>query len=356
MEDYGLAAQIPISWVSIGLKLQHPVLGVRDFITGLSDEGKLNLLFAEHDETDFASFWERWRCLEPDHPVFRKRGRRLGQVVPMWIHADEGTSQKKRSLMVIQCQPILGFGTSRGGEGLNYTGVSITTRFLYSVTPGRMYSGKKNKNKPLLALVDHFARDLADCFHRPIKVDRDGTERSFFLCTLGMKGDWPALTKIGQLRRHHLRDTWSTNTGVGICHRCLGGQEGHSWHDVSYENMLAMRRDVPVPWTSTPGIISNLPVSSKHVADFFKIDLFHTFHKGVFADAAANAIVSWSYSAGFPQNLAAKTLPYVLTEQFSSRGCAKSIPQKSDCANFLCYVLSKLAIRSISHLTVPTFV
>ncbi|CAE7728144.1 unnamed protein product, partial [Symbiodinium pilosum] len=156
-----------------------------------------------------------------------------------------------------------------------------------------MYSGKKNKNKPLLALVDHFARDLADCFHRPIKVDRDGTERSFFLCTLGMKGDWPALTKIGQLRRHHLRDTWSTNTGVGICHRCLGGQEGHSWHDVSYENMLAMRRDVPVPWTSTPGIISNLPVSSKHVADFFKIDLFHTFHKGVFADAAANAIVTF---------------------------------------------------------------
>ena len=295
MEQFGLAANIPMSWVDVSLKEQHPVLSVRDFISGLSAEGKLDLLFTGHDETDFACFWEKWRKLEPDHPVFTKHGKRLGRVIPMWLHADEGTSQKKRALMVIQSQPVLGFGTSRGGEGLNYTGVSIITRFLYSVMAAKMYNGKKHKNKPLLALVDHFAQDLADCFHHPIKVSCEDEERSIYLCTIGLKGDWPALIKLGQLKRHHLRDTWSTTAGVGICHRCLGGQEGRSWHDISYNNMVTMRRDAPLPWTSTPGLIAHLPVSTEHAADFFKIDLFHTFHKGVFADAAANAIATWCF-------------------------------------------------------------
>ena len=151
---FNLTAKIPISVVNLGTKLTeaHPVLKPRDFISTLSGEDKLNLLFCGHTGVDYADFWGLWRLLEPDHPVFSAHKRRLSSCIPIWIFADEGTSQKKKAIMILEFQPILGHGSKRA-EDINMSGVSTTTRFLYSVLSGKVYAGKKNKQEPLHKLV-----------------------------------------------------------------------------------------------------------------------------------------------------------------------------------------------------------
>lgn len=145
------------------------------------------------------------------------------------------------------------------------------------------------KNKPLLRLIEHLALDLQSCFHNGIEVNYLGKSQKLYLVPIGLKGDWASLAKVGQLTRHHLRDVTTTGGGKGICHLCLGGQESHRWFDISLNNMKKMRIGAPPPWTAEPGIVKHLPLGP-YKPFFFRIDVFHTLHKGVFGDVAANAI------------------------------------------------------------------
>ena len=143
-KKYHLRANIPLTMLDIGGK-SHPVLKPSDFISTLSVEGKLDLLFCNHTGVDYQDFWAQWRLLQGDHPVFSTHGRRLHTCVPVWVYADEGTSQKKKAIMILQFQPVLGWGSKRASD-VNTLGVSTTNRFLYSVMSGRVYAGKKRNN------------------------------------------------------------------------------------------------------------------------------------------------------------------------------------------------------------------
>ncbi|CAE7246231.1 unnamed protein product, partial [Symbiodinium sp. CCMP2456] len=289
---HNFLAKVDVSYVDVFLKKSHPVLAIRDFVAGLSAEDHMTTLFHGHEAADYARFWAHWQKVQPDHPVYEVHAGRLGQVVPIWIHADEGTSQKKRGLMVLSWQPLLGQGTQRQpNSSLNFLGPSVSTRCLFSVMSTQLYN-TASKKKRLMALADVFAQNLRDCFERPIEISWNGEQEQIYLSCLGMKGDWPAQIKLGGLRRHHLRDTWSTDAGAGICHYCMGGMKGHPWHDLSFANMLAMRQDAPPAWSKPTGLIQHVPHSVLQEPYFFRIDLFHLMHKGVLADIAANAIVS----------------------------------------------------------------
>ena len=154
----------------------------------------------------------------------------------------------KKTLMVLQTQPLLGRGSRKRKadsmtHGLNFVGNSLQTRFLFSVMLGRMYSGKKHKNKPLLALVRHLSLQLRDLFYHGCRVKIDGKVQHIYVIALALKGDWPALSKLGRLSRHHGRNPKSKEKGAGICHLCRGGMvDGSDWHDTTYENMAAMHK------------------------------------------------------------------------------------------------------------------
>ena len=291
-KKHNLSAKLKVSFLDCHMSKQHPFLGIRDFVEGLSQEGQMETLFQGHDAADYARFWDDWCTVQPDHPVFHEHSGHLHQVVPIWVHADEGTSQKKKGLMVLSWQGVLGQGTQRQpGSSLNYLGPSVSTRCLFSVMSTQLYS-KASKKKRLLTLAERFAKDLQDCFEHPVDVIVNGEASQVYLACLGMKGDWPALVKLGNLRRHHLRVTWTSDSGAGICHFCKAGMPGNTaWHDVSYRNMAAMRVDAPAPWSTPPALIKYVPHSILQEPYFFRIDLFHLMHKGVLADVAANAIV-----------------------------------------------------------------
>ncbi|CAL1139171.1 unnamed protein product [Cladocopium goreaui] len=296
-EDYKLAADIPFNYKDVGLGQPHPVLSILDFVKTLDTNGKLDLLFMGNAPQRYEEFWGKWRARQPHHPIYRAHGDCLGRCVPVMVHADEGTSQKKKGVMIVSVQPVLGHGTSKRKAtetvpGVNYLGKSLVTRMLYSVMLARVYSGKKMKNKPLLKLVEHLALELRSAFYEGIPVNLTTTCERVYLVPIGMKGDWAALVKCGQLVRHHLRDVSAKKSGAGICHLCLGGQESHNWFDISYDNMEKMRDGAPPPWSHEPAIVRHLPLGDPYKHHFFRIDVFHTLHKGVFGDIAANAIVS----------------------------------------------------------------
>lgn len=198
--------------------------------------------------------------------------------------------------MVLQVQAVMGKGSRKRKAdqmtaGLNLLGNSLKTRMLFSVLLGRLYSGKKLQNRPLFALVNHLSMQLHALYDEGISVTIDGVKQNIFLVPLAMKGDWPALSKIGCLVRHHGRMTVTTEAGVGICHLCNGGVEGYeAWHNLSYDNMVSMHTDVPLPWRKDPAFVRHLPMDPAFKAEFFRIDVFHTCHKGLMADIAANTI------------------------------------------------------------------
>ncbi|CAE7264945.1 unnamed protein product [Symbiodinium pilosum] len=171
------------------------------------------------------------------------------------------------------------------------SGVSVTTRFLYSVLSGKVYAGKKKQQEPLHNLVSCFAKDIGNCFHQEIPVQSASWTEKIFLICLGLKRDLAALVKLGKLQRNYMRDTMS-GKGAGICHLCRGGQENFSYHETDFNIMTEMRRDAPLPWTQQPSLLNSIPHSPSRKAAFFKLDLFHILLKGVFGDIAANAIVS----------------------------------------------------------------
>ena len=291
LERMDLSATVPISYVDVGLKDRHPILSLRSFVETLSEKGKLEVLFCGHSERDYLQFWKRFKQLQPGHPIYELSDAELGLTIPLYIHGDEGTSQKKRGIMILQTQVILGHGSSRATD-LNYNKNSILTRMLFSVMATRVYSGKGKKNQPLLALVEKMAIDLASCYHNPVPVTLHGRQFQVRLLPLGLKGDLQALVKISSLTRHFMRDTWMSPTGPGICHLCTAGRNGSPWHQIDFRTMLTMRVDADMPWKVEPAFLQHLPHSPDHKPDFCLLDVFHTVHKGVLGDACASTIAT----------------------------------------------------------------
>ena len=296
LAKFGLSAGVPVSFKDVGLCDPHPILSVKDMVQTLDRRGKLDILLMNNRAPEFIAFWKCWAKLQPRHPVFHGDRSKLAWTVPILVHCDEGTSQKKKALMVIQYQALLGMGSRKrkrdGTEpAINFLGSSLTTRQLFSVMMGRLYSLKKNNNEPLLNLMGVLGEELQSAMSEGFAVTVDGHHRQLYFACLGMTGDWPALSKIGCLTRHHGRDVTAKKDGAGICHLCRAGTKGFAeWHDVTFANMQRLHKDAPLPWTKAPTLLQPLGLPSSYQAAFFKVDLFHTCHKGIFADLGANCI------------------------------------------------------------------
>ena len=98
LEKHGLSAAIPIQHVDVGLKIPHPILAVSDFIGTLNKRSKMDILLNGNRAEQFRAFWKRWKYLQPDHDIYRSNPSKLDWSIPVAIHCDEGTSQKKKAL------------------------------------------------------------------------------------------------------------------------------------------------------------------------------------------------------------------------------------------------------------------
>ena len=281
--------KVPMHFVDIGLPSTHPTFRPADMVSSLVSYEKLDHLLRGHCGQDFQDFWAIYRLGHAAHPVYETHKNDLKSCVPVLLFGDEGTSQKRKALMVLEWQPLLGSGSARAAD-LNMLGVSTTNRFLFSVLMAKEYSGKKRANEPLHKLVDHLAAEFGSLFHDGIAVSNVAwTNKLYFIC-LGLKGDLQGIVKLGKLTRNFMRDSTSSNS-AGICHLCAAGRHGEPWHEHDFHVMAALKTDLPAPWASEPSLIAKIPQLPGRKNEFFKVDLFHTLHKGFCGDIAANSIV-----------------------------------------------------------------
>ena len=246
-EKYDLTMKVPMHFVDLGLESNHPTFRPADMVSSLDSSGKLDLVLRGHSAQDYEDFWAIFRLAYGDHPVFSTHRNNLASCLPVLLFGDEGTSQKRKALMVLEWQPLMGSGSVLA-QGLNMLGVSTTNRFLFSVLMAKEYSGKKRANKPLYKLVDVWADEFRSCFYDGIAVENVAWTKKVFLICLGLKGDLQGIVKLGRLTRNFMRDTRSSN-GAGICHLCAAGRHGTPWHEHDFEFMASLKQDLDDPWS-----------------------------------------------------------------------------------------------------------
>ena len=135
----------------------HPVLLPSDWVRTIDRFGLWDCLFGTSDygagQLMLEDFWRKFGTVYGDFEGL-KENIPARQLLPIFIHGDEGTHYKRGAVMVLQWQSALGHGTTRllearhndvfgneAGYHVNQEGVTLRTRLLFSVMP-------KESNRP----------------------------------------------------------------------------------------------------------------------------------------------------------------------------------------------------------------
>ena len=284
LKEFGLQADVPVTFADIGLKHPHPTLKLRDIISTLDKNDKIQHLLVGNGPAQLEAFWRMYKQINGGHEVYTAHPQHLHQCLPMMLRLDEGTSHKKRAIMILSVQVVCGKGSKRS-SGHNFLGSTYLSRYLFSVLISRMYA---KKPAVLHSLFDAWRSDLDDCFRNGVKIHGAAGINRIFPIMIACKGDWPALMKAGRLKRHHLTNAVSNPDGGGICHLCRAGMRNYEWNEFEADAAW-LHADNPLPW-NTPSPLSCIPQNPDNLPSFFAVDLFHVCHKGVVADYVASAI------------------------------------------------------------------
>ena len=207
--------------------------------------------------------------------------------------------------MVLGSEPVLGYGcdaeddlTASEPVKMNFRGNTYKTRQLFTVVPKRVYV---KDPEPLNNLINQWAADWRNCFSG-LHVQHDDQAIQLRIAVMGLKGDWPALSKLGRLDRSFAREAYPS--GHGLCHLCAANtSECPEWHhhDFAEAPWIDTMGTVNLPWAPAreSGLTRSIPMEQDGKAQFYLVDIFHTAHKGVHADLAGSALDFQPYFEGF---------------------------------------------------------
>ena len=322
-EKYRLTVSVSISKICVedGQPLL-PVVRPSDWMRYILDHGHMDRVIGvgtDEMEPLLEEFWARLRPLQPEHQIWvlADNGQvQLRRTLPMYCHLDEGRTYKSKALMVMSVHGAVGRGTrnyvrrmgvrkrhlKRDPMGLNFVGSTWATQFFYGSLLRAAYS---EDERCLEAMLADFATDMSVLAADGV-WNSAGTER-VWVQLLGVKGDLPALTKIGGFNRSFFRGpkaATSKNASPGVCWLCMAGAE-HPRH-IPFEDfsLAASWRTEPtvVPWSREPTILGDIPLQPSQPERFFLTDLWHNWHNGLAKIWTASVIVMLLYSGVMPGN------------------------------------------------------
>ena len=300
-DDHGLRIEVPITPLDIGLPKPIPFFKPTDFVKIMALHDKISAqLLGGGSFRDLGEFWARYRIHYPQHPVYSDHPTRLQYCVPILLHADEGRHLKREQIFIFNWQSMLGSGTvvgqqrqteaeRRATQGLNFQGSTFTNRFLLVTLLTLHYRNKKQKHdRRLLTVMNAVVDDFLAWYTDGLEVVHRGAPCRLYGVVLGLKGDWPMLSKLGQLKSHFGRQADTPSDKSAICHLCKAGCQGFPYSDHTvdaawYQTYLQQR-----PWT-TPSPLMRLPTLPTP-EQFYHFDIFHCMHKGLLAELAGSAI------------------------------------------------------------------
>ena len=288
----GLSCPIPVDYVELPDGYRHEIFRVESFLRTFSLNEKLHLFLGHvQDFSLTGEYWRRVKCIDPGHPVFSYHEGREQYVIPCCLHADEGRTLKKSSIMVCNLQPELGGNPDPEYDPqelhTNMKFISWATRFLIFTMHKSIY---RKDSAPLYKMWESLAAELLHLWTHGVELIWNNAKITVFICVTAIKGDWPLLAKLGCLERFFGRKTKDGSKGEakGICHLCLAGQKDCPFHDCTPTAL----------WRSTflqhdpfwkPSPFACLPY---HQPLLYRFDIFHVCHKGVLAELAGSGLVA----------------------------------------------------------------
>ena len=189
-----------------------------------------------------AAWWAAYRQDHPSHVIF-ENGRPLSRCIPVCLYADEGRGLRKAPVQVVGLETMFGMQTAVEYNKLSSlekqeghaafwkaarhtgSGSSLLSRLLLYVLPHSSY--KKAKREFWYRAMQFATNDLKNVCESGITCDG----ATWWPVFVGVKGDAPALNKIGRFTRSFQH--WQGKTGT--CPYCLAGREGIPWEDMGPE-------------------------------------------------------------------------------------------------------------------------
>ena len=290
LKEFGLSCPIPIDYVDIGEQGHHEIFRVESYLRIFSLHDKMGLLLGHTKNLSVVKeFWHRHRQVYPNDPVFSCHAGREEFVIPCFLHADEGRTLKKSSILVCNLQPVLG-----GNPDPHYDPDELHTNMKFSSWATRLLMFvmlKKVYHKdsgPIDKVWASLSEELLHLFEHGVELILGSQKVTIYIAVLALKGDWPMLAKMGKLVRFFGRRTRKKDAhGEGICHLCLGGCESYPYHDCSSN----------AAWRATYlgydpfGDESSFACLPHHGPLLYRFDVFHCCHKGIMAELAGSALV-----------------------------------------------------------------
>ncbi|CAE7769723.1 STRN3, partial [Symbiodinium microadriaticum] len=204
-------APIQVTGVDIGLAELFPCILFSDYLRVLADQNKLDVLTRG---VDLEAFRDKMQPLKPRHPVFSLPASARASTIPLYLIGDEGRGYKKSAVFVLGSESMLGEGcdaedsqTAEDKMKMNFVGNTMLTRQLFACIPKYLYA---KDDKPLHNLVTIWAKDFAKLFYDGLAVGSTGCTKTWRVAVMGLKGDWPALDKLGRLLRQWFKGADTT--------------------------------------------------------------------------------------------------------------------------------------------------
>ncbi|CAE7199071.1 unnamed protein product, partial [Symbiodinium sp. CCMP2456] len=318
---YGLTVPVAIDTICAGnegeLK-KLPVVKFSSWAKYLLDSDKLEQLVGVPEkemEPMLEEFWQRYKALYPEHQVFvlsENQTLQLRRTVPVFAHVDEGRTYKSKALLILSVHGCLGKGTRSSVKrcvrkphikqdpmGTNYIGSTWKTHF----TIGSLLRSLINADASCLdKLMAAFGSDMTDLATQG--VTSECGDKRLWVQILAIKGDLPALGKIGNFVRNYSRvpkKQQSKKPCLGICWMCSAGKEfphrvpfedfrpGAAWTKTLFEER---------PWDVEPPVLAAIPCLPDQPEAFFMTDFWHNFHNGLAKFWVANALVMFVFEEG----------------------------------------------------------
>ncbi|CAE7029608.1 unnamed protein product [Symbiodinium sp. CCMP2592] len=321
-KKYGLTVPVKIDTIAAGNagELKNlPVVKISSWVKYLLDAGKLEQLVGvpeQEMESRLEEFWLRYRQLEPEHQIFvlaENGALELKRTVPVFAHVDEGRTYKSKALLILSVHGCLGKGTrsynkrlvrkphiKRDPMGMNYVGSTWSTHFAF----GSLLRSYINEDVSCLdKLMSAFGQDMTELATHG--VTSENGQKRLWVQILGIKGDLPALGKIGNFVRNYSRvpkKPTSKTACPGICWLCKGGQElpvhipfedfrpAAAWKATAFAER---------PWDVEPPVLAAIPGLPDKPEAFFVTDFWHNFHNGVGKYWVANGLSMFVFSNDF---------------------------------------------------------
>ena len=294
IERQALTLTVSISEIEInGHAGSIPWIAPKDWFSWLVNSGMWPRLAGANDplgaRANWTAFWQKFRLIAPNHDFFTM-DLDFARTAAFFIHGDEGTTLKHSAVMVTSLQSCLGLGfnekeyfphmpANNGRLKVNYSGCSLTHRFVTSVLPKTCYEQAPHVFDGMMEKV---ASSLSDLLLNGVRDAASG--ETFFLAILGVKGDQPYLVKVGKFYRSfntQAKRGDERNAPKGICPRCLAGIDGYPAEELATSRpRWWATKGTKLPWLTTPPLIRVLPHDPSDPSTFFWQDIWHVVHLG----------------------------------------------------------------------------